>query len=697
MNRKICNAGLITALIAAATAAWSQAARAQSNEAGQAQPPASYTQADTSKRAEAYYEFTMGHLDEQMYDATGHNDSVNDAIDHYQKAIALDPSAFTIRERLAETYDRAQRIRDAVTEAENVLKQDPNNLDAHRLLAHIYVRALGDVSETNNQKETIGLAIAQFKEILRVDPQDAEAALWVARLYRFQNQHDKAEEVLKGVLRNDPGNDAALDQLGQLYMDRGRVDEAITLLEPHADEGDPDLLGLLGQAYTQQHEYAKAEKMYREAVDSEPDEPAHRRGLAQALLSEEKLDGALQQYERLAHMEPDSAENYLRMSQIYRDQGRLDLAEKNILLAKEHAPGNLEILYNEALIYEIEGRLEDAARILNDAVTNVRAQSDGSNDSALAILYELLGHVYRDQGNYPAAVRTFQELGKLGPADDKHARMLVIETYSDARDMNSAIREVRDAIAQYPDDESIEVTYALLLADKGHADEGAKLLQPMLHGSTEDVSVYLDIAELYERGKNYGAAEEAALKAEGMATHKEDRENAWFILGAIYEREKKYDLAEEDFRKVLAQNPHNAPALNYLGYMLADRGVHLDEALTLAQRALAEDPTNGAYLDSVGWAYFKQDKLSDAENYLHKASVRTVHDPTVLGHLGDLYAKLGQTERAADYWERAQSEWQKSLPANYEANRVAELDQKLKNVKPRLAQQKTNPSDTKQQ
>jgi tetratricopeptide (TPR) repeat protein len=697
MNRKIYNASLITALIAAAAAACSQAARAQSNEAGQAQPPASYTQADASKRADAYYEFTMGHLDEQMYDAAGHNDAVNDAIDHYQKAIALDPSAFTIRERLAETYDRAQRIRDAVTEAENVLKQDPNNLDAHRLLAHIYVRTLGDASETNNQKETIGLAVAQFKEILRVDPQDAEAALWLARLYRFQNQHDKAEEVLKGVLQNDPGNDAALDQLGQLYMDQGRVDEAITLLEPRADEGDPELLGLLGQAYTQQHEYAKAEKMYREAVDSEPDEPAHRRGLAQALLSQEKLDGALQQYERLAHMEPDSAENYLRMSQIYRDQGRLDLAEKNILLAKEHAPGNLEILYNEALIYEIEGRLDDAARILNDAVTNVRAQSDGSNDSALAILYELLGHVYRDQGNYPAAVRTFQELGKLGPEDDKHARMLVIETYSDARDMNSAIREVRDAITQYPDDESIEVTYALLLADKGQVDEGAKLLQPMLHGSTEDVSVYLDIAELYERGRKYSAAEQAALKAEGMATHKEDRENAWFMLGAIYEREGKYDLAEENFRKVLAQNPHNAPALNYLGYMLADRGIHLNEALALVQRALAEDPTNGAYLDSVGWAYFKQDKLSEAENYLHKASVRTVHDPTVLGHLGDLYAKLGQTERAADYWERAQSEWQKSLPANYEADRVAELDQKLKNVKPRLAQQKTSPSDTKQQ
>ncbi len=696
MNRKITVAALATALLAAAVASCPLAARAQSAP-GQDVPSApAYSQPDSAKRAQAYYEFTLGHLDEQIYDATGHGQSVTDAIDHYQKAIALDPSAVTIRERLAETYARAQRVQEAVSEAQNVLQQDPDNINAHRLLARIYVRTLGDTGQTSNQKETMELAVAQFQEILRIDPQDAEAGLWLARLYRFQNQHDKAEQILKTVLRNDPGDDAALEQLGQLYMDQGRVDELIPLLEPHASEDAPELLDLLGQAYSQQHQYAKAEKAYRQAVDAEPDEPAHRRGLAQTLLSEQKLDAALLQFQRLAHLEPDSSENYLRMSQIYRDQGRMDLAEKNILLAKQHAPGSLEVLYNEALLYEIEGRLEDAAHILNDAVTNLKVDKQDSSDSALAILYELLGHVYRDQGNYPAAVRTFQDLGNLSPENDKHARMLIIETYRDARDINSAIREARDAIAHYPSDDTLQVTYAMLLADKGSAAQGAKLLQPLLHGSVEDGPVYLDIAQVYERGKDYPAAELAAQKAESLATHRDDRENAWFMQGAIYERQKKYDLAEQAFRKVLAENPDNAPTLNYLGYMLADRGARLDEALSLVLRALAQDPTNGAYLDSVGWAYFKQDKLPEAEDYLRKAATRTLHDPTVLGHLGDLYAKMGQTARAADYWERAQSEWQKSLPADYEADRVAELDQKLKNVKRRLAQ-KTSAGDAKSQ
>ncbi len=161
---------------------------------------------------------------------------------------------------------------------------------------------------------------------------------------------------------------------------------------------------------------------------------------------------------------------------------------------------------------------------------------------------------------------------------------------------------------------------------------------------------------------------------------------AWFILGAIYERQKKYDQAEEQFRKALQINPHNAAVLNYYGYMLADRGIRLDEATTLIKRAVAEESANGAYLDSLGWAYYKQNRLAEAEEYMRKAVDHAGHDPTILDHYGDVEAKLGRSERAAELWEKALAQWQKSLPADYEADKVAELDKKLKNMKRRLAQ-----------
>jgi len=143
-------------------------------------------------------------------------------------------------------------------------------------------------------------------------------------------------------------------------------------------------------------------------------------------------------------------------------------------------------------------------------------------------------------------------------------------------------------------------------------------------------------------------------------------------------------------------NPNNAAVLNYYGYMLADRSVRLDEALSLIQRAVKQEPNSGAYLDSLGWAYFKQGKLAEAEENLQKAVSRSSHDPTVLGHLAEVYMKMGQTERAAALMERALSEWQRALPADYEAEKVTDLDAQLKTLKRALAQ-KSAPDSAKPQ
>jgi Tfp pilus assembly protein PilF len=304
----------------------------------------------------------------------------------------------------------------------------------------------------------------------------------------------------------------------------------------------------------------------------------------------------------------------------------------------------------------------------------------------MAILYEQLGRAYRDQENYPAAERTFEDLMKLGPVEQKRGRMLLIDTYRASHDIDRAIAETQKAMQADPKEDDLRVTYAMLLGEKGKTEEGAKILRGMLHGNNSDRETYLNLAQVEERGRRFAEAEKAAETAEQMSEKPSDKEMAWFMLGAIFERQKKYDQAEEEFRKALQVNPRNAPVLNYYGYMLADRGIRLDEATALIKRAVAEESTNGAYLDSLGWAYYKQNKLAEAEENLRKAAERTGHDPTVLDHLGDVYYKLGHADRAAAVWEKALGEWQKALPADYEAEKVNELDKKLKSVKQRLAQ-----------
>ena len=126
-----------------------------------------------------------------------------------------------------------------------------------------------------------------------------------------------------------------------------------------------------------------------------------------------------------------------------------------------------------------------------------------------------------------------------------------------------------------------------------------------------------------------------------------------FVAGSVYERQKQFADAERKFREVLAKDPLHAPALNYLGYMLAERGERLDEAVGYIKRALAADPYNGAYLDSLGWAYFRQNKLDLADQNLSKAAAQRARDSAVQDHYGDLLFKLGRYQEAVSVWQRA--------------------------------------------
>ena len=682
--RQICLAISLTGVSAAAATA--QAPQEQLID------PKTAPTVNESNRAEAYYNFTMGHIYEQQYEATSSAEYATKSIEAYKKAYALDPRSQVIGERLAEMYWKAQRIHDAVAEAQEILKRDPDNVQSRRLLGRIYLRSLGDVSASNAQSETVGKAIEQYREINRLDPSDTESALWLARLYRLKNEHDKAEQVLRSILKADPENEPAVEQLTQLLMDEGKSAEAVTLLEGiTAHSPSPVLLDLLGDAHTQAHDLEKAEKAYRKAVELDPSELSHQRGLGQTLLAEEKYPEALKVFEKLSDVMPDDSDVYLRIAQIYRELHQLDKAEQNLVKARQYAPGSLEVMYNEAMLYQAQGRFEDAIRVLSNAVTDIKGQSPSvpSRRRSLAILYQQLGQLYRDTQNYPASIYTFEELGHLGEEEDRRARMMIMDTYRAAKDLPKALQTGKEALAKYPADPAIRTSHALLLGESGQTEDAVKMLRAQLHGEAGDRETYLNIAQVYERGRHYKEAEEAARAAEVLPGQPRENEMVWFLLGAIYERQKFFDKAEEQFKRVLAMNPKNAPVLNYYGYMLGDLGIRLDEAEALVQKALKEDPYNGAYLDSLGWIYFKENKLSASETTLRKAVERERHDATIHSHLGDLYAKMGRSELAAAEWEKSLVEWRRSLPADMEADKIAELEKKISQSKHRVAQKST--------
>jgi tetratricopeptide (TPR) repeat protein len=690
-------AGLLGAMACAQT---SPGAQVQKDLQAGPPPGASTPETETapSPRADAYYNFALGHLFELQYESTNEPELATKAIDAYKKAYELDPKSPVIGEHLAEMYWESQRVPEAIKEAQELLKENPNDLPTRRLLGRIYLRSLGDLT-ASAQAAMADRAIEQYKEVYRLDPTDAESALWLARLYRLRNEPDNAEQVLRSLLKEVPDNEAAVEQLTQLLLDEGKSTDAVALLEGiTGHNSSPALLDMLGDAYTQTHDLAKAEEAYRKAAERDPSELSHLRGLGQTLLSEEKYAEALKVYQKLSDLMPDDADVYLRLGQIYRELNQLDLAEQSLLKARQYEPGSPEVMYNEAMLYEAQGRYDDAIRVLSDAISGLNSQSTvlPSRRRSLAILYQQLGQLYRDAQNFPAAINTYQELGKLGDEEDRRARMLIMDTYRAAKDLPKALEAGKEAVAKYPSDAGVVTSNALLLGENGQIDEAVKILRGQLTKTAADRDTYLNIAQVYERGRRFKEAEQAALTAEAIPGAPRDNETTWFMLGAIYERQKFYDRAEEEFKKALAVNPKDAAVLNYYGYMLGDLGIRLPEAQSLVQRALKEEPNSGAYLDSLGWIYYRENKLVEAEATLRKAVQFEGHDATIRSHLGDVYAKAGRMDLAAVQWEKSLAEWRRVLPADLEPDKMAQVEKKLSQVKHRVAQ-KSSPEDAKPQ
>jgi tetratricopeptide (TPR) repeat protein len=134
-----------------------------------------------------------------------------------------------------------------------------------------------------------------------------------------------------------------------------------------------------------------------------------------------------------------------------------------------------------------------------------------------------------------------------------------------------------------------------------------------------------------------------------------DDHEVLFGLAATCEQAHQYDQAERAFRELIAADPSHAPALNYLGYMLAERGRKLDEAVSLIQRALAIDADNPSYLDSLGWAYYKLKRFDEALDPLGRAAAAVPDSSVIQSHLGDLYLELGRYRDAAAAFDRALS------------------------------------------
>src|SRR5438067_6186205 len=552
------------------------------SESKPAVPPTNSAPRKVDKAA-AYYHYALGHMYEEQVAVYGRSELANKAIEEYRQAIEADPTSEYLTSALAELYAKTGRIRDAVMEAQDILKRDPNNLEAHKLLGRIYLRSLGDIQSGQGSQNVLKLAIEQYEQIIKIEPDSADNHLLLGRLYRLNSDLQKAENEFKTAVKLEPDSEEAVTTLALLYTEEGDSTRAAQVLSSVPDASrSAKLYSVLGYTYEQQKEYKKAIDAYRKAIALDRDNLDAIRGLAENLMNDGQSEAALEQYKVIADANPEDAQTYVRIAEIYRRSGKFDLALENLKKAQSMVPDSIDVPYNLARVYQAQGRYDDAAQILQDLLKktekpdNNYTQAEKNNRS---VFLELLGSVYRDNNNSQLAIETFRKMLTLGDENAERGYQQIIDTYREARQWQQATDTAKEAVQKLPNDRGLKMVYASQLADMGQAEAGLQQVKALLKGKPEDREVYITLAQMYSRLKRWPDAQESLDKAEQVSSKPEDKQYVYFLRGSMYERQKKYDQAEEMFRKVLSTDPDNATALNYLGYMLVDRGEKLEEDL----------------------------------------------------------------------------------------------------------------------
>ncbi len=601
-----------------------------------------------SRESEAYYQFMLGRRLESEGDIDG-------AIRAYVEASKLDPKSAEVVAELAGLYARENKVREATETAEAALKIDAANVSAHRVLGIVDASlAHADEGEAALSAESAAVAskAAEHLEAARKGTEVPEPGLdlMLARLYLRTGSRDKAIGVLSRLVVDEPGQPEPVGLLVQLYQQAGRPGDAVALLESVVAD-QPSFSASLGELYEKQQRWRDAAGAYERALALNPGNLDLTSRLAITWLSSGEaantpraLDLLLQAREQ----NPADTRVLYLLAQAQRAAGRLDESETTARELMSIAPGSLTGPYALALVLDQKQQYRQVVETLGPIVSR-RAAGSGGAEAELTPLLVRFGLASLELGDVDQALSAFDRARAASPQNPS-IDLYLIEAQLAARRYADAVALAAKLRASRPNDLPVLRLSAEALRQTGQDAEGEALLTAALEQHPDDVAAYLALAEFDVQAHNY----EAALRVLDQAAAKfPSNLDITFQAGAVLEQQKRFADAERKFRDVLAKDPLHAQALNYLGYMLADRGERLDESIGYIRRALQADPYNGAYLDSLGWAYFRQNKLDLAETTLRRAAEQRVRDSAVQDHFGDLLFKLGRYQEAASAWQRA--------------------------------------------
>ena len=565
---------------------------------------------------------------------------VDDALTLIERVLAKNPGdPILLFERALMLLD-AGRFERGEAELRRLTASNPDFYDAQKMLGRVLIDRAG------NDRAKLEEAVAHLQAAFKLNPDDLAVGLTLSQLLVAIGKTADSERVLALMVERSPDQRVLNYQYAQVLTKLGRGDESKPYLEKAVllDPMFAPAVMELADIYQKLGEWQKAAVILQPLIEQDPVNVDLQRRQAYFYLRAGQPDKARAVFRALTDADPSDARSLFYLAESLSDLEQYEEAEKIYRRLLERTPSDPELLTSFGLTLIGQRKLEDAEATFKSILTLPEIP-----DNIRALAQTQLALVHLQRGNFDAAVATAGPVLIFRDNPNVQAVGIVVESMRKQKKYKEAVALLQPLVAKFGTDPFINARYVEMLLRGGEVEKARAAAAGQVKLGTRNV---IATAEAYIQS---GESKTAIGLLNDAVKSKPEDIDLLFQLGSAYERAAEHDSAERVFLQILQRIPDHAATLNYLGYMWADNNRNLDRAAVMLNRAVEQEPRNGAYVDSLGWVYYRQGKLDLAEKYLSDAARLLPRDATVREHLGDVLAKQGKMDRALEAYRLALS------------------------------------------
>jgi predicted Zn-dependent protease len=583
----------------------------------------------------------------------------DEALSRMDKVISKNPGNPVLLYERAMMLIDANRIDRAESELRTVVEKSPQFFDANRVLGRILLDRAG------NNRAKVEDALKYLQAAFKANPDDLSTGIAVSQILRSFERNEEAERVLATMVERAPDQRALNFNYAQVLTALGRLKEARQYLE-RTVALDPTFNAAVMQlldVYQQEGEWQGAADILGPLIAANPMRTELQRQQAYFFLRAGDAGSARDRFRALVAADPKDTRSQFYLAEALNELEEYAESEKiyRQLIATDAT--DVDYLVSFGLSLAGQKKWDEAAQTF----TKILGMT-GQPENLTTLARTQLAYIDVQKGDYAAAVEKAKAIFVFNDKPNVQAINIAVDAMKKQKKPGDAVALLAPLAEKFPADPFVNARYVEALVRAGQTEKATTQAAAQVKAGTRNA---VATAEAYVQAGDNPAA--IALMKSAIAAKPDDLD-LQFQLGSLYERAGDRKAAEAVFADVLKKNPEHAPSLNYLGYMWAESGVNLDRAQDMLTRAVGQEPKNGAYIDSLGWVYFRLGKLDLAEKFLTDATRLLPRDPTVHEHLGDVLAKRGDMQRALQLYRTAVDLDPESKEVGKLRSKIAEIE-----------------------